>query len=77
MRHEKKLPHCDRDRLPVETAPVFVGNATDILAKGKRVSRLPLAFRTEGLAQPADVSLAPFYRVHRQRYAVYSVANIS
>ena len=31
----------------------------------------PLAFRTEGLALPADVTLAPFYRVHNQRYAIY------
>ena len=50
---------------------MFVGTAEDVIAKVKPVEGRPLAFRTAGLAQPADVSLAPFYRVHRQRYAVY------
>ncbi|MGH8099664.1 MAG: hypothetical protein ACREIW_00100, partial [Chthoniobacterales bacterium] len=30
-----------------------------------------LVFRTNGLAFPRDVKLEPFYRVHRQRYALY------
>ena len=57
--------------LPLEQAPVFLGTAADVVAKVKPVPARPLAFRTAGLAQPTDVSLAPFYRVHRQRYAVY------
>ena len=57
--------------LPLETAPVFIGNASDIIAKVKPVVGRTLSFRTEGLVLPADVTLAPFYRVHRQRYAVY------
>jgi len=57
--------------LPVDHAPVFVGKPGDVPARIKPVPDRPLAFRTVGLARPADVSLAPFYRVHRQRYAVY------
>ena len=59
------------EALPFEEAPVFVGTAKDVLARVKPVEGRPLAFRTEGLVKPSDVSLAPFYRVHRQRYAVY------
>lgn len=57
--------------LPLDQVPVFIGNADDVVAKIKPVDGRPLAFRTAGLAQPTDVSLSPFYRVHRQRYAVY------
>ena len=57
--------------LPLEEAPEFIGNADDVVAKVNPLDGRPLAFRTSGLALPADVSLAPFYRVHRQRYAVY------
>jgi uncharacterized protein len=56
---------------PVEEAPAFIGTAEDVMAKVQPVEGQPLAFRTVGLAQPVEVSLAPFYRVHRQRYAVY------
>jgi uncharacterized protein len=57
--------------LPLEKAPVFIGNAKDFISQVRPVDGRPLAFRTAGLALPADVSLAPFYQVHRQRYAVY------
>jgi len=57
--------------LPWKTAPVFVGNTNEITAKVRPVEGRPLTFRTAGLALPSDVSLAPLYRVHRQRYAVY------
>ena len=56
---------------PWEEAPVFIGTAEDVIAKVRPVECRALAFRTAGLALPADVSLAPFYRVHRERYAVY------
>ncbi len=55
----------------MEKAPVFLGAAADVAASVKPVAGIPLSFRTEGLAAPADVTLAPFYRVHNQRYAVY------
>jgi uncharacterized protein len=57
--------------LPSKSAPVFIGQAEEVLPKVRPVAGQPLAFRTAGLVRPADVSLAPFYRVHRQRYAVY------
>jgi len=57
--------------LPLEKAPVFIGDSDDVIAKVNPLDGRPLAFRTSGLALPADVSLAPFYRVHLQRYAVY------
>jgi DUF1680 family protein len=56
---------------PWEETPVFVGTPKDVVTKIQMVDNESLAFRTVGLASPADVSLAPFYRVHRQRYAVY------
>jgi uncharacterized protein len=56
---------------PVEDFPVFIGTAEEVAAKVKPVEAQALTFRTEGLARPAEVSLAPFYRVHHQRYAVY------
>lgn len=59
------------EEVPVETVPVFIGSAEDVIAKLKPVPGQPLAFHSEGLARPTEVSLAPFYRVHRQRYAVY------
>jgi len=57
--------------LPLEKAPVFIGTRKDVVAKVKPVEGRPLAFRTAGLALPADFSLAPFYQVHCQRYAIY------
>jgi DUF1680 family protein len=59
------------EEVPVETVPVFIGGAEEVIARLKPVPGQPLAFRTAGLAQPSEVSLVPFYRVHRQRYAVY------
>jgi DUF1680 family protein len=56
---------------PWEESPVFIGTAEDVIAKVRPVEGRTLAFRTAGLALPADVSLAPLYRVHRERYAVY------
>ena len=30
-----------------------------------------LEFKTQGVARPSDITLLPFYQMHRQRYAVY------
>jgi DUF1680 family protein len=57
---------------PIENTPTFRGAAADIIAKIKPTEGgRPLDFHTEGLAQPEEVKLAPFYRVHHQRYAIY------
>jgi DUF1680 family protein len=57
--------------LPVESAPVFVGNPKLIPGKIKPVDGRPLAFRTDQLARPREVTLVPFYRLHGQRYSIY------
>lgn len=53
-------------------APLLVAATDDeLLARIKPVPGRPGTFRTDGLAKPSDVTLAPFYQVHFQRYAVY------
>jgi DUF1680 family protein len=37
----------------------------------KPASGKPGLFRTHGVGRPADVELAPFYRLHRRTYAIY------
>ncbi len=59
------------EKLPLEKAPVFAGSAGEVIRKIKRLPDGPLTFQTVGMAKPSDVTLAPFYRVHRQRYAIY------
>jgi hypothetical protein len=56
---------------PWEETPVFIGTPDDVITRTQPVDGEPLSFRTVGIASPADVSLAPFYLVHRQRYAIY------
>ena len=34
-------------------------------------SSTPLTFRTQGIGRPQDVTLIPFYEMHRERYSVY------
>jgi hypothetical protein len=53
------------------TAPVFVSMPDQLLSHIKPFFRRPLAFRTHDLGQPRDVTLIPFYQMHRQRYSVY------
>lgn len=55
---------------PIEI-PVFIGEVKDIPAKVKPVPGAPLNFRTQGLARPREVSLAPFYSLYDKRYNVY------
>jgi DUF1680 family protein len=62
----------DFSHLPAPTAPVFVTTADDLVKHIKPVFSAPtLAFRTDGIGQPQDVMLIPFYQLHRQRYSVY------
>jgi DUF1680 family protein len=58
-------------RDPEPDVPHLVTTETEWLSRVEMVSRRPLQFRTRGLAQPHDVVLEPFYRVHHERYAVY------
>ncbi len=61
----------DYSRLPAPAAPVFVGTTGYLLRHVKPVAGQSLTFRTEGIGQPKDVTLIPFYQMHRQRYSVY------
>jgi hypothetical protein len=58
--------------VPLSRAPVMVASTDDQIVSGiAPVPGRPCVFRTAGLVKPADVNLAPFFRVHFQRYAVY------
>jgi DUF1680 family protein len=57
--------------LPAPAVPVFVTSSEKWLGQIRPVYRRPLAFRTHGLGEPRDVTLIPFYQMHRQRYSVY------
>ncbi|HEY5043082.1 MAG TPA: beta-L-arabinofuranosidase domain-containing protein [Verrucomicrobiae bacterium] len=51
--------------------PVLVTTVDTLLKHIKPVSGKPLTFRTRGIGEPEDVTLEPFYQIHRQRYTVY------
>jgi DUF1680 family protein len=61
----------DFSRLPAPDAPVFVGAADGLLKHIKPVAGKALTFRTRELGKPRDVTLIPFYQLHRERYSVY------
>jgi hypothetical protein len=61
----------DFNAVPDPAVPVLVCDASNLLAHLKPVTGRPLTFRTQGIGQPNDVTLAPFYQIHRQRYSVY------
>ena len=52
-------------------APVLVTTAANLLKHIKAVSGKPLTFRSSGIGQPDDITLIPFYQLHRERYSVY------
>jgi uncharacterized protein len=57
---------------PLERAPVVIAsNDEDMAARLRPVPGQPSVFQTEGLVKPAEVTLAPFFRTHFQRYAIY------
>ena len=49
---------------------MFVGDQKTFLKKIKPTGE-PLVFQATNLAEPNDVTLIPFYKVHSQRYSVY------
>ena len=61
----------DQQTIPVPNVPVFVCEAKDLLGRIMPVDGKPLTFRTQGVGQPQDVSLSPYYRLHHQRLSVY------
>ena len=68
-RYGPSAPEVRLAELP--PAPVLVAaSPAEALARVKPAGG-PLTFRTEGLAQPGDVLLRPFFRLADRRYAVY------
>ena len=61
----------DYSRVPDPVVPVFVGDGNHLLDHVRPVSGRALTFRTRGLGRPQDLTLVPFYQVHRERYSVY------
>lgn len=56
---------------PPMPAPAIVAERDDPRDWVKPAAGHPLCFRTDGVGQPEDVALSPFYRLFGQRYAVY------
>ena len=61
----------DYSRVVDPAAPVFVGDASHLLDHIRPLDRQAMTFRTRGLGRPQDVTLIPFYQLHRERYSVY------
>ncbi len=57
--------------VPGKDAPVLVRAGDDLLASIKRVPSEPLAFRTEEIGRPEDVTLRPFTDLSYNYYNVY------
>ena len=52
-------------------APVLIAASPAVALARVRPATGPLTFRTEGLGQPGDVLLRPFFQLADRRYAVY------
>lgn len=61
----------DFNRVADPAPPVLTGTPGDLLAQIAPVAGAANTFRISKIAQPQDVTLVPFYRVHHQRYNVY------
>jgi len=61
----------DLIQVPSPEVPVFVGGAQELIDHTTPIPGRPLAFRTHDVGRPQDVTLAPFYQTHHQRYSVY------
>lgn len=61
----------DLQHTPTPAVPVLLCEPAELLQHVTPVAGRPLTFRTQGIGRPADVTLAPFYSLHHQRYTVY------
>jgi uncharacterized protein len=60
--------------LPLDGAPMLIGETNEVLAALKPVAGSPLTFVAPEVIQPAryrDLRLEPFFRVHDSRYVIY------
>jgi DUF1680 family protein len=55
--------------------PKLVGDAEEIVKHVKRSADGSLTFHTNGIGDPHDVSLIPYFRVAHERYTLYWVTN--
>ena len=51
--------------------PRLVGDAAEIMKRVKRSAGASLAFHTNGIGVPHDVSLIPYFRIAHERYTIY------
>jgi DUF1680 family protein len=58
-------------RLKPMEVPAFVCSRESVLEHVKPIPGAPLTFKTDGIGQPHDVTLVPFYRMFHDRYSVY------
>lgn len=63
--------HMKFDRLPTPSVPMIVTDATG-LNWLRPIDGRPLHFRTVDVGRPTELTFAPFYSTHHQRYAVYN-----
>jgi len=69
MGHIASGPTC-----PLASAPMFVSDSTDFIARFKPVAGKPLTFTAPGLVHGADgprTEFIPFFRLHESRYTMY------
>jgi len=59
------------DKGPLAVPPVLVCDDPSELVRHFEPAKKPLCFRSQGIGKPEDVSLVPFFRLHRQYQAVY------
>src|SRR3989442_4437345 len=68
-RYGPSAPQLGRVK-PIQV-PALVCDLKDVLPKLKPMQGAPMTFRTNGIGQPNDVLLSPFYKMADQRYTVY------
>jgi DUF1680 family protein len=68
-RYGKQAPELALETTP--PAPTLVAPSVDHALARIRPTAAPLGFRTEGLCQPGDMDLRPFFRLADRRCAVY------
>jgi hypothetical protein len=61
----------DLSHVPTPTVPGLLASAADLPAHVESVADSTLKFRTQGIGQPHDVTLIPYYLLNHQRYAIY------
>jgi hypothetical protein len=60
-----------RTDVPPAVPALVAADLATALAHIEPVADAPLTFKTKNLARPHDVTLIPFYQLHRERHVVY------